>query len=154
MEWQENRVAITEAQIWEVHRMMAVAVLVCGMGYASAQPLSVAPERALGRRRWIGATLLLVSAEVLDVASSRGAQEANPLLRGAGGQFNTTKAIALKGVFTGGALLFETLALRHHHAAEQFKMFAIANATGAVGLAAVAVHNFRVNSGPASRPSP
>ncbi len=146
--------ATSKARIWTAHYRTAAVLLMCGIGYASAQPLSAAPEQARGRRWWIGSALVLAGAEALDVDSSRGAQEANPLLRGAGGQFNSAKAIALKGVFTGGALLFEALALRHHHAAEQCKMFAIANTAGAAGLAAVAVHNFRVSSRPASQPSP
>ncbi len=154
MEGQENSVGMSEVRIWAAHRMIAAVLLVCGIGYASAQPLSAAPGQARWRRWWIGSTLALAGAEALDVASSRGAQEANPLLRGAGGQFNTAKAIALKGVFTGGALLMEALALHHHHRADQFKMFATANTAGAAGLAAVAVHNFRVNSGAASLPSP
>lgn len=146
--------AMSEARIRAAQRMVAAVVLMCGIGYASAQPLSAAPEQARGRRWWIGSMFVLAGAEALDVGSSRGAQEANPLLRGADGRFDTAKAIALKGVFTGGALLFEALVLRHRHTSEPFKMFAIANTAGAAGLAAVAVHNFRISSGPASRPSP
>ena len=153
MEGQENSVGLSEVRMSAAHRVAAVVLIVMSIGSASAQQRSEGPE-ARARRWWIGSTLALAGAEVLDVASSRGAQEANPLLRGAGGQFDTVRGIALKGVFTGAALLFEAFALRHHHTAGQFKMFAIANTAGAVGLAAVAVHNFRVNSGPASQPSP
>ncbi len=154
MEGQENSVAIREARILAGHCVVAVTLLVCGIGSASAQPPSAGPEQAHAQRWWIGSALALAGAESVDVASSRGAQEANPLLRGAGGQFDTAKGIALKGAFTGAALLFEAFALRHHHTTGQFKMFAIANTVGAAGLAAVAVHNFHVNPRPASQPSP
>jgi hypothetical protein len=131
----------------------ASVVIVLSIGAAFAQQPTEGTD-AGARRWWIGSTLALAGAEALDVASSRGAPESNPLLRGAGGQFDTARGIALKGIFTGGALLFEALAMRRHHTAGSFKMFAIANTVGAAGLTAVAVHNFRVNSAPAPQPGP
>ncbi len=103
-------------------------------------------EAGSWKKRWLMSSVALAGAETLDVVSSNGAQEANPLLRGAGGQFSLTKGIALKAGAVGALMLFEAFTLRRPGGSENYKAFTIVNGAAAAGFGAVAAHNFHVNS--------
>lgn len=110
------------------------------------QAMAQGQEAGAWKKRWLVSSLALAGAETMDVVSSNGAQEANPLLRGAGGQFSLSKGIALKAGAVGALMLFEAFTLRRPGGGGDYKPFTIVNSAAAAGFAAVAAHNFRVNS--------
>jgi hypothetical protein len=81
---------------------------------------------------WLASVATLVAAEGMDVASSRGGVEANPLMKHGG--------VAIKVSAVGAVVLIEWLATRHHPS----KALAVVNFAGAGALTGVAARNWRI----------
>jgi hypothetical protein len=101
------------------------------------------------KKRWLVSSAALVAVNFLDVHSSRGLGEANPLLRDASGRFATRRAILLKGAITGGFLAFQYGLMRAHPEKNYYRVFTVANAVAAGSLGAVVAHNYRLPAPPA-----
>jgi len=87
---------------------------------------------------WRISVAALSGANVLDIASSRGGYELNPILgRGSFG----TRQIAAKSVLIAAPVLVEWLVLRHHP--DKAKWFVWANFIGAGSTMVGPVHNWR-----------
>ena len=93
------------------------------------------------RRAWLRSAAPLVAAAALDVASSYGGRELNPLLAGRRGTFDARSA-ALKFGLTGALLGVEYLILRKHP--ERARARARLNWIATGITAGVAVRNFAV----------
>lgn len=92
--------------------------------------------------RWIASVVAVMAGGVLDVASSRGRFERNPLARNASGQCNVGRLATLKAGALGGTLALQWVYARHHR--EAYRPLAWANGAIAGGLVGVAAHNWRV----------
>lgn len=89
--------------------------------------------------KWSAATLTLGTS--LDVASSYGAYETNPLWRSANGRFEA-RGTALRFAFVGSGLLVQRFILRRHPSAS--KSLAVVNFISGATLGGIAARNFRV----------
>lgn len=94
------------------------------------------------KKRWIGAVVALTAANVFDAYSSRGRYEANPLLRGPQGRFNTGKAVAIKSAASGGFVALQLILLKKTPECDLYKPFAISTAAAAGVTGLVAARNY------------
>lgn len=97
------------------------------------------PEQSANLWKWSVATL--ISANALDIASSYGLKEGNPLL---GTRFDG-RSLAIKSGLTAGQLVAQYFVLRKHP--ERRRTAAIVNFAIAGGLGIVSAHNFGIRSG-------
>lgn len=109
----------------------------------AAAPVIAAPKPA---RKWSKAWLASVGAvaavNFLDIHSSRGHREANPLFRDRQGRFATGKAIAIKSAIAGGLVGTQWLWMKTHPEKQYYQPFTLINTVAAGGLGAVAGHNY------------
>ena len=127
------------------------------MGYSQAQMNPVAPvlsPELVGRLRseapplsdihkpnrlWKTSIAVMAAASAIDLLSSLGKRELNPLLRGSDGRFGA-RGIVLKSALTGGALVSQVLMVRKNPRAAPYAV--VAN-IGVAGLfTSAAIHNF------------
>jgi hypothetical protein len=87
---------------------------------------------------------LVVAANLVDVQSSRGLGETNPLLRNAQGGLNVPRGVVIKSAATGGFLVLELVLLRKMPQHRLEKPFAITNSLAAAAVAATAVRNYGI----------
>lgn len=99
---------------------------------ALMSPMLRAQEVPRHRNLWLASAATLIAAEGMDISSSRGGIEANPLMKHDG--------LALKAGAVGAVILVEWLATRHHTS----KTPAVVNFCGAGALSGIAVRNWRV----------
>jgi hypothetical protein len=100
------------------------------------------------KKRWLVSSAALVAVNILDVHSSRGLREANPLLSDASGRFATRRAVLLKGAITGGFLAFQCGLMRAHPEKDYYRVFTVANAMASGSLGAVVAHNYALPAAP------
>lgn len=123
-----------------------LAVLLAG----HFMPCQAVEARKRSRRLWWASVALVVAASVLDVASSRGGVEANPLLRGRNGSFNTGRAVMLKSIAMGGMVATEALVLRRSPMSARDA--ALVNFATAGTISGLAIRNLKLQPAePASR---
>jgi len=107
----------------------------------------LAPGRAAeglkrSKRLWWASVAVVVAASVLDVASSRGGAETNPLLRGQNGTFNTGRALLLKTIMNRRDAGIEAWVMRRSPSSG--RSAAAVNFVAAGGVAGLAVRNWKV----------
>jgi hypothetical protein len=113
-------------------------------------PCQAVEAHKRSRRLWWASVALVVAASVLDVASSRGGVETNPLMRGRNGNFNTGRAVMLKSIAMGGMVATEALVLRRSPMSARGA--AVANFATAGTITGLAIRNLKVpRAEPASR---
>jgi hypothetical protein len=93
------------------------------------------------KRLWWVSAAVVAAASLLDVASSRGGVETNPLLRGQNGTFDTSRALLIKSVATGGMLATEVLLMRRSRGSE--RSAAVVNFASAGAITGLAVRNWK-----------
>jgi hypothetical protein len=86
----------------------------------------------------------VLGANVMDIASSYGKQEVNPLFRGSGGTFDA-RSVMLKSALLGGLQVSNYLAVRRHP--EFSKRAMVANFVATAVFTGLAVHNFGIHTG-------
>jgi hypothetical protein len=118
---------------------------------ASAFAAETSSKRAW-KKRWLLSCAALAAVNFLDIHSSRGLREANPLLRDPSGRFATGKAVLIKGGITGGFLALQYGVTRAHSDKDYFKPFTVANTVAAGSLGAVAIRNYSLPGSLAQRP--
>lgn len=150
------------------HRVFGLALLLCvllGLSKpAAAQALTAqsmpqdtddagSSEAARGKwkRRWIASWIALAAVNALDVSSSVGHAEANPLYRNSSGRFDVGKAILIKSAIGGAIFTTQWLASRSQTRKNLYKPFTIVNTVGAGALAGVAAHNYSLPPSVSSR---
>jgi len=102
-------------------------------------------RRPPGKKAWALSAASLAAAAVLDVRSSVGRYEINPLLRNARGEFSLSRGIALKSCAIGGMLLSQFVVTRKMPDANLYRPLAVLN-LGASGLLSVtALRNSRLD---------
>lgn len=114
-----------------------LALLLLSQVLSGAEPEKARP----GKKLWIASVLALTAASFLDVRSSVGHYELNPLLSDSQGQFNTARAAAYKSAAIGGLIVTEAIWLRKHKATSDLS--ALVNFGGASAMATAAVANRR-----------
>jgi hypothetical protein len=112
-----------------------------------ATPGQAAEARRKSRGLWWASVAMVVAASALDVASSRGGVEANPLLRGQNGAFNTGRAVLIKAIGMGGMVVTEAVVLRRSPSAA--RSAAVVNLVTAGAVSGLAVRNLKVGPTPA-----
>ena len=123
-----------------------LAVLLAGC----LMPCQAVEVQKKSKRLWWASVALVVVASVLDVASSRGGIETNPLLRGPNGNFNTGRAVMLKTISMGGMVATEALLLRR--SPQSARSAAMANFVTAGTVSGLAIRNLTIpKAGPASQ---
>lgn len=122
----------------------ALAAWAAGAASCSAQ------EGGHWKRAWVISSLALVGAEALDLVSSRGARELNPLLQGPSGQFSMGRAAGIKAGAVSAIMAYQMFRARRStaKAEEVYKPFTVVNSIGAAALGGVAMHNFAIRGGP------
>jgi len=97
------------------------------------------------RRTWVASWAAFAVVNVLDIHSSSGKGELNPLLRSEDGRFSTRKAVLFKGGLGGGFMAFQSWMIKKNPDRNLYKPFTVATfgATGAMG--AVAVRNYGID---------
>lgn len=128
-------------------RLMALLLTLAAV--ALAQPLAqpstqyrmVDPPKRFSRDTALLNTsyAAMVGANVADAVTSHGKYEANPILRGADGRYDSTRGTLLKAAVIGGLIGTQYLITRKRP--EWKRTLAWANFAIAGGLSAVAVHN-------------
>lgn len=114
--------------------LIAALFLSAGLGFG--QNMDPGAEKS-----WKLSLIPLVAAQSLDVASSWGHFESNPLLAGPGGRFGTQSA-GIKLSFLGAATLTEYLIMKHHPG--KTRLLIQANRANAILTFGLAAHNFVV----------
>src|SRR5262249_1607278 len=99
------------------------------------------PEAHAGFRSWQRSLFPLAASQALDVASSYGMHELNPLLADGSGNFGP-KAAGMKIGMAAAIVGVEYLVIRHHPGAA--KVFSKLNWTGAIVTSGFAVHNYSI----------
>lgn len=127
-----------------------VIILVALAGWAWAPVRLVAQEGGHWKRAWVISSFALAGAEVLDLVSSRGARELNPLLQGPSGQFSMGKAAGIKAGAVSAMMAYQIFRAKRSTAKvdEVYRPFTVVNSIGAAALAGVAGHNFAIRGGP------
>ena len=130
---------------WAVRTIVVcgcVLALAAGEGLAAEPDGYGQPGRRPSKKRWIASCLALVAVNVLDVHSSWGHGEANPLFRSSSGRFAVGRATLIKSGITGVFLTSQAVAIRRHPQADYYKAFTVVNTVAAGGLGAVVIHNY------------
>jgi hypothetical protein len=122
-----------------------VAVLLTG----HFMPCQAVEAQKRSRRLWWASVAAVVAASLLDVASSRGGVETNPLLQTSDGTFNTKRALLLKSVAMGGMLATE--AWEMHRSRSSGRSAAAVNFVTAGAVAGLAVRNWKVGTATAAQ---
>ena len=130
-------------------RTRTVVCLVAALLIGCITPCQAIEAQKRSRRLWLASVAAVVTANTLDLMSSRGGMEANPLLQNSNGSFNMGRGVALKAAFSGGMLLSEWVFARR--TAGGTRSFAITNFGTAAALTGLAVRNWRLEAGPTSR---
>ncbi len=127
---------------------VAVCVLaVLALGHFMPCQAIEAPKQP--KKLWWASVAAVVAASLLDVASSQGGKEANPLLQGPNGTFSTGRALLLKSVASGGIIGIEAWVL--HRSPSSARSASVVNFATAGTISALAVRNWRVASAPATQ---
>jgi len=119
--------------------LLVLTALLAGPALQAAPP----PR---SKKRWIAAWVALAAVNALDVHSSAGRREANPLLRDRHGRFHPGKAVLLKSALTGGFFFAQVWTLRARPGRDYYPPFTLANTVAAAGLAGVAARNYSLGS--------
>lgn len=96
---------------------------------------------AASRRLYIGSVLFAVGANALDIYSSYGKRELNPMLQGSNGTFSARSVLTKAGMVSG---LEVPQILLVRHSARRMRLFAVANFAMSAALAGMSAHNFGV----------
>jgi hypothetical protein len=94
-------------------------------------------------RMWKASVVALAAAQVVDIHSSMGLRELNPLLQSRTGTFDAGKGIALKAALVGAAVGTQWLVMRTTGGRGK-KAFAVVNFIMAGTTAATAVRNYGI----------
>jgi hypothetical protein len=133
-------------------RRCATKVAVCLVAVLLAgpfMPCQAVEAQKRSKRLWWASVAVVVAATLLDVASSRGGVETNPMLRTSAGTFNTTRALLLKSVATGGMLATEAWVMRGSRNSD--RSAATVNFVSGGALAGLAIRNWKVATTPAAK---
>lgn len=95
-------------------------------------------------RAWKWSLAAMSAAHTADIASSRSAYEANPLLRGADGRIAMGRTVAIKAGLTAGAAAAQWWAIKRWPRSKAARVFAAVNFSVAAGTGAVAARNWRM----------
>lgn len=124
---------------------LMVAVVFIAPSVRAGDVLSPSPDQPLERKplpaSWKWSLAPLVASQTLDIASSYGMRELNPVLAGPRGQFGGQAAMVKIGV-TGAFIGIEYLIVKAHPKAARF--FTKINWSGAVLTTSFAAHNFAI----------
>lgn len=123
-------------------------MLFAGLLHAEDAAIVVAPPREVsGNTLWRASLTSLAVANAMDVHSSWGKHELNPILSNSRATFGGQGAL-LKLAFQGGLMGAEYLLTRGRPSGKLYRALAFINFGASAGIASVAVHNYTV-----SRPS-
>lgn len=106
---------------------------------ALAAPLTPPPGRAL----WKASLATLAVTHALDIQSSWGKRELNPVLAGPSGTFGAHGAFIKLGI-QGGLIGMEYLITRGHPTRKVYRAFAMMNFAAAAVTTGVAFHNYTI----------
>jgi hypothetical protein len=138
--------------------LLLTTMIPAGVGRAAApepvlgpgrSTVDASPERATWKKRWIASWVALAAVNVLDVHSSMGHGEANPLFRDNQGRFAPGKTILIKSAIAGGFFSYQLWRVRAHPEKNSYVPFTIMNGIAAGALGGVAAHNYSL-----PRPAP
>lgn len=123
---------------------MRILLLLClvqiGVGAATAQ---VPIERTEGRKLWVASMSTLAAANALDMHSSWGKRELNPLLANSTGRFGHEGALIKLGL-QGGLMVLEYLITRGRPSGKTYKILSMINFGASASLTGIALRNYTV----------
>ena len=108
----------------------------------AVSPATSPVVRGQWKKRWIASWLAVAAVSTLDIYSSRGHGEANPLFRSRSGQFASGKATLVKSAIGGSFFLSQLVVIRAHPERDSYKPFALVNTAAAAGLGGIVAHNY------------
>ena len=97
-----------------------------------------------GKKRGLRLWGALIAANALDVPSSVGKYEANPLLRDSQGRFNTRRALMIKSAASGGMLALQVVFRKRMPERNLEKPYAVVNFAAAAAVGAATYRNTRI----------
>jgi len=106
--------------------------------------LPMITNHCLAQTIWKITIPILGAAQSMDVASSVGAYEANPLARNSSGRFSSARAVPIKIGVTVGIVLLQRHIIRRHP--KSAKVFAAQNVAMSAAIGAVAVRNWKIKN--------
>lgn len=109
---------------------------------SSISAVASRPARGKWKKRWIGSWLAVAAVSALDIHSSQGHGEANPLFRTSSGQFAGGKATLIKSAIGGGLFVSQLLIIRARPGNDCYKPFTVVNTVTAAALGGVVVRNY------------
>jgi hypothetical protein len=113
-------------------------------GDASALPRESRPVAApTGKILWRTSLVALAVSDAVDVHSSWGRGELNPVLSSGGGQFGYQGALIKMGI-QGGVIAVEYLMLHRRPSKGLYRAFSLVNFGGSSATGAAAIHNYRL----------
>lgn len=98
------------------------------------------------RKRWVASWVAMAVVNALDLRSSLGLRESNPLLRGPSGHLSTERAILIKSALSAGAFAAQWTAIRRRPAGNTCKSFVLVNFAASGTLAGIAARNLALRS--------
>ncbi len=109
-----------------------------------------AQEKRRFEKKWLISAAALVAANFFDVYTSRNMMESNPLLRGNGGAFSSSKGVSIKFAASGALLATQWFFLSRKPDHRLNRSFAITNGVLTGVVSAVAIHNYSLRSSSAT----
>jgi len=110
-------------------------------GSADVHPTVTDAPEAAAKRLYIWSVVSVAGANALDIYSSYGKRELNPMLQGSDGTFNAA-SVAIKAGMVSAVEVPQIFLARH--SARRMRLFAIANFAMSAALAGIFAHNFTV----------
>jgi len=137
----------------KIARNITVCCFLLALSVGAAWPADASVHsRAVWKKRWIASWVALVAVNALDLHSSRGHGEANPMFRAPDGRFATGKAALIKAGIGGSFFAAQFWAVRGKPDADHYKPLTLANTVAAGALAGIAAHNYSLPAPRAGRP--
>lgn len=110
---------------------------------AIPNPSSTGKPNMYGKKLWISSIAAIGIAGAMDVQSSWGKHELNPVLSGTNGSIGARGALIKLGV-QGGIVGLECLVLHRRPTRQMFRAFSIINFGDAAATGAIAAHNYTI----------
>ena len=102
-------------------------------------------SRRRWRRSWVASWAAFAAINLIDIHSSAGKGELNPLLRTADGRFSMRKASLFKAGLGGGFMAFQGWMIKTNPERNFYKSFTFANAGATGAMSAVVVRNYKLD---------
>jgi hypothetical protein len=128
--------------------LLVLSLMLAGLAHAEDVAFPISPMKPVepiqpvaGKALWRASLTSLAVTNAIDIHSSWGKYELNPLLAGPARRFGRDGAL-LKIAFQGGLMGAEYLLTRGHPSGRLYRALSFINFGAAAGIGATAIHNY------------